>query len=79
MPCVGLWLEAPSDLRVQRVEARIGDVSDANGAVARRQLALPADAVSWLMIDASGSPDQVLQAAIARLAADARVPSRGVP
>jgi aminoglycoside phosphotransferase family enzyme/predicted kinase len=66
----GFWLDAPAEVLIARVDARLGDASDADGAVVRRQLdwagaAAPGD--GWQRLDASGSPGPVLQAARAFL------------
>lgn len=60
VPFVGLWLEAPEPVLVARVEGRGPDVSDADAAVIRRQLAQQADGVEWIRVDASGPRQQVL-------------------
>lgn len=56
---VGVWLEAPSDVLMQRVERRVGDASDATAAVVARQLARGVAAVEWPVVEASGSPEVV--------------------
>jgi predicted kinase len=57
VPFRGLWLEAAPGVLLQRVEGRIGDASDATGAVLRLQLAGDTGALTprWSRIDAGGS------------------------
>ena len=57
VPFDGLWLDAPEAVRIERVEGRTVDASDATAAVARAQAGfVPADP-EWLRIDASGETD----------------------
>lgn len=55
----GLWLEAPEEVLVARVDARHGDASDADAGVVRRQLGYDLGRITWPRVDASGSPAQV--------------------
>jgi aminoglycoside phosphotransferase family enzyme/predicted kinase len=66
-PFVGLWLEAPISTLVNRVEARHGDASDADVAVVRAQSQYNLGDVSWARIDASHTPAETLNEAIAEL------------
>ncbi len=59
----GLWLDANENVLTNRVEARKGDASDATRDVVRGQLARGAGSVSWVQIDAGGTPEQTLSAA----------------
>jgi hypothetical protein len=52
----GLWLEAPLEVRLQRIAARRGDVSDADVEVARAQRAEPLAEPSWIALDATRTP-----------------------
>ncbi|MBX3506449.1 MAG: AAA family ATPase [Parvibaculum sp.] len=64
----GLWLEAPVDVLEARVaarEARGDDPSDAGLAVLRRQLSYDIGRMDWTRVDASGTPDEALKAALA--------------
>ncbi|MCJ2180626.1 AAA family ATPase [Novosphingobium album (ex Hu et al. 2023)] len=64
----GLWLEAPASAMRERVGARRGDASDANAAVVDRQLGYDLGGLgAWRRIDAGGSPDTVLRAALEQL------------
>jgi predicted kinase len=67
LPVRGVWLEAPADMLIARVESRHGDASDANVAVVQAQLATDPGEVGWSRIDATGSPLQVAAAARAAL------------
>jgi uncharacterized protein len=62
-----LWLTAPEHVLVQRLSARRGDASDATPDVLRMQLATDPGALSWPMLDVSGSPQQVAAQARALL------------
>ena len=59
VPFQALWLTAPEHILVERLTARTGDVSDATPDVLRQQLAIDPGALTWPMIDVSGSPQQV--------------------
>ena len=67
---VGLWLAAPGQTLIARVESRRGDASDADRRVVREQLGYDLGTIGWTHIDAAGTPEksiaearQVLQAA----------------
>jgi len=62
VPFSGLWLDAPLETRVQRVENRVNDASDANVDIVRGQI-VGLTRHSWTKVDASGSPQQILTAA----------------
>lgn len=59
----GLWLDAPVELLVQRVEHRTNDASDATADVVRAQASRISPPNGWHVIDASGTPAQTLQRA----------------
>jgi aminoglycoside phosphotransferase family enzyme/predicted kinase len=63
VPFVGMWLEAPAEVCVGRVEQRRGDASDADAAVVRSQFAADVGPLTWSRIDASRPPADVLAAA----------------
>jgi aminoglycoside phosphotransferase family enzyme/predicted kinase len=67
VPFQGLWLSAPEHILVQRVAARRGDVSDATPDVLRQQLATAPGALTWPLLDVSGSPEAVAAQARALL------------
>lgn len=56
VPCIGLWLEAPVDILVTRVEARTLDASDADANVVRQQSSYDLGNIGWSRIDAGHSP-----------------------
>lgn len=60
VPFVGLWLDAPEAVLVERVAHREHDVSDADAAVIRGQLRQDVGSMSWARIDASPGLDVVL-------------------
>ena len=60
---VGLWLDAPIELLVARVEGRTGDASDATGAVVRRQAEADVGSIGWTRLDASVSLAALVEAA----------------
>jgi len=60
VPFAGLWLEAPADMLVARVEQRKGDASDATRAVVEAQLARPASSVLWHVLDTAGDKSVTL-------------------
>jgi hypothetical protein len=63
VPFTGLWLRAPAERMIERVELRKGDASDANAAVVKRQLEYDTGEIDWQIVDAGSSPDNVLCAA----------------
>jgi aminoglycoside phosphotransferase family enzyme/predicted kinase len=67
VPFVGLWLAAPEGVLIDRTEHRVGDPSDANADIVRLQLAAGAGPMHWHRIDASVSPDVVVERATALL------------
>jgi aminoglycoside phosphotransferase family enzyme/predicted kinase len=64
---LGLWLTAPPALLIERVEKRHGDASDADRRVVKEQLSYDLGEIWWAMIDASGTPQQSLDAAMSIL------------
>ena len=56
----GLWLEAPADLLIARVNSRTGDASDATAEVVTRQVAYDLGRMDWQRVDASGTPADTL-------------------
>lgn len=51
---VGLWLTAPPETLISRVEKRQGDASDADRRVVREQLGYELGDIGWQRVDASG-------------------------
>lgn len=80
VPFAGLWLEAPDGVMMARVQRRERDVSDAGVEEIRRQLADRVDLVGWNHVDASGTRQQVCDAADAIVGArnitTASIPAR---
>jgi predicted kinase len=62
---VGLWLDAPVELLVARVERRTGDASDATGKVVKRQAQADVGPVKWTRLDASVSLTALADTALA--------------
>jgi aminoglycoside phosphotransferase family enzyme/predicted kinase len=67
VPFRGLFLEADLATRITRTAARSRDASDADAAVARAQESYDLGEMSWVRIDASGSPNETLLRATAAL------------
>ncbi|MEW6436028.1 MAG: AAA family ATPase [Pseudomonadota bacterium] len=63
VPFAGLWLEAPVEILVARVEARQNDASDAREAVVRQQAAWSLGALDWTRLDAGQSLGLLVEAA----------------
>jgi predicted kinase len=64
VPFVGLWLDAPEALLVERTEQRRHDPSDADARVVRLQHAQGVGAIDWCRLDASKAPAAVLSEAL---------------
>ena len=69
VPFVGLWLEAPEPLLVERLRRRVADASDADVDVLHMQSAPGAGHITWQRLDASAAADVVLASAASRIAA----------
>ncbi|MGE0723401.1 MAG: AAA family ATPase [Alphaproteobacteria bacterium] len=63
VPFAGLWLDAPADVLVGRVAARLADASDADEAVVRRQLQYDTGSIGWRRVGSEAGIDSVLAAA----------------
>lgn len=63
-PFLGLWLEAPQSIQIERVEARRGDASDATADIVTRQAAYDLGDITWHRIDAATGPERTLSAAL---------------
>jgi hypothetical protein len=64
VPFDGIWLEAPPEILRQRIGARKNDASDADQAVLEKQLGYDLGALDWHRVDASSTPDVVVDAAL---------------
>ena len=62
-PFTGLWLEAPREALVQRLDARRGDASDADRAVLEKQLGMDTGAIDWEHVDAARGTAETIAAA----------------
>lgn len=65
----GLFLTAGLDIRIARVGARVHDASDADADVVRAQDAYDLGTIDWVIVDASGNPEETLARAKAALSA----------
>ena len=63
VPFLGLWLEAPEQILVERAQHRRADASDADASVVRAQLARGAGDLRWARVAASGATADVLRRA----------------
>jgi aminoglycoside phosphotransferase family enzyme/predicted kinase len=63
----GLFLTADMATRIRRVGGRVNDASDAGAEIVRRQEAYDLGSLDWHKVDASGTPEQTLKNALARL------------
>ncbi len=54
VPFIGLWLDAPAPVLMQRIAQRSGDVSDADREVLSRQLQADLGTIDWQRVDVSG-------------------------
>jgi len=64
VPFVGLWLDAPSPVLIDRTERRGEDPSDATADVVRLQLTRDTGSIGWLRIDAAAPAEVVLEKAL---------------
>jgi uncharacterized protein len=64
VPFIGLWLEAPESVLVDRTAQRRGDASDADATVVRMQRAEGANDIGWSRLDASVPSTSVVSSAM---------------
>ena len=65
VPFSGFWLTLPEAGRIERIESRVADASDADARVARLQTAQIAPPRSgWQMVDAGGDAEPAVRAAL---------------
>jgi predicted kinase len=60
VPFAGLWLDAPLETLLGRVERRHADASDADAAVVRRQVAGEIGPIGWRRLDAEAAVDTLV-------------------
>ncbi len=75
VPFRGIWLEAASDVLVERVSARQGDVSDATADVVTAQLARGGTPTDWPKVRADMAPLEVVDAARSLIERGSRIAS----
>ncbi|MEM1023179.1 MAG: AAA family ATPase [Myxococcota bacterium] len=63
----GLWLEADPETLIERVDRRVGDASDADAEVVRRQLSKDPGLIDWHPIDSTPGADAAARQARAEL------------
>jgi uncharacterized protein len=63
-PFLGLWLDAPAETLVTRVEARKNDASDATAAVVREQTRFDIGPLDWVWLDAKLPIAELLRKAL---------------
>ena len=63
LPFTGLWLEAPADALLARVDARNHDASDATQEIVKRQLLIDPGRLDWHRLDAGKNITQTVAAA----------------
>lgn len=63
VPFLGLWLEAPLESRVDRVEKRVGNVSDAGADIATLQEAYDLGDMTWVKVSTAGSKSETVRRA----------------
>jgi aminoglycoside phosphotransferase family enzyme/predicted kinase len=69
VPFIGIWLDAPEPLLIDRTSKRRNDPSDADADVVRLQQARDTGDIGWDRLDASGPPAAVLSSALAHVRA----------
>ncbi len=67
VPFSGVWLEAPKEVLIARVNARTGDVSDATSDVVKRQVERSVDPINWARIDTRGDFETTIHNTLAVL------------
>lgn len=60
VPFRGLWLEAPPEVMMERVERRIGNASDADAAVVVMQQDYELGDIAWPRVDSGGAREHTL-------------------
>ncbi len=70
---IGIWLEANKNTLVERVGSRIGDASDANEQVVRKQFETDIGLMDWHVFNAQGEREKVLHSVTEYLSHGTRV------
>ncbi len=65
VPFLGLWVDAPEAIRMARADARTGNASDADSAIAKAQSSYDLGPLTWTIVDSSGRKEDTLAAALA--------------
>lgn len=65
VPFVGIWLDAPEPVLIDRVQRRVGDLSDADASVVSAQVKGRPAGSHWQRLDATRAPAEVLGNAVA--------------
>ncbi len=63
VPFAGVWVDAPLDVRLARIEGRKNNVSDATVDVAKMQEEYDLGEIGWLRVDSSGKKSATVEAA----------------
>jgi predicted kinase len=71
VPFIGLWLEAPESVLIDRTLRRRDDASDADATIVRMQRAQDTGDIGWYRLDASLPTASVLAAAVNRVREEA--------
>jgi aminoglycoside phosphotransferase family enzyme/predicted kinase len=66
-PFIGLWLEAPEPVLIDRTAQRCNDASDADASIVRMQQAQDIGDLGWCRLDASGPTGSVFAVAAERV------------
>jgi predicted kinase len=61
---IGIWLQADMNALLDRVSKRVGDASDATADILKMQVAEGTGAITWPVIDAGLSREDILKAAL---------------
>src|SRR5690606_35839777 len=67
VPFTPIWLEAPREVLLTRVENRRGDASDATAEIVHRQIEAAFQPEDWIRLSSDGSLESVAARALERL------------
>lgn len=67
VPFHGIWVDAPIEVRLARVSGRRANVSDADAAVARKQMEYDLGDITWDTVDSSGAKEKTVAEAVRAL------------